>query len=167
MLTTWQNLAIESAIILEGNLPIRFHRTMKSSSAITMNPSKFLSGLAVATLLLVEAALAGPAPSGPVAPGTKSSLQTLAWLAGDWSLERNGRVVNEIWMAPDGGTMIGMSRTVAQGRTVEYEFLLLRLDSAGDIFYVAKPSGQPEASFKLTRATATEAVFENPQHDFP
>jgi hypothetical protein len=60
-----------------------------------------------------------------------------------------------------------MSRTVAQGRTVEYEFLLLRLDSAGDIFYVAKPSGQPEASFKLIRATATEAVFENPQHDFP
>lgn len=63
--------------------------------------------------------------------------------------------------------MVGMSRTVAQGRTVEYEFMLLRRDASRDIFYVAKPSRQPEASFKLIRATATEAVFENPQHDFP
>ena len=63
--------------------------------------------------------------------------------------------------------MLGMSRTIADGRTVEYEFILLRTDEAGDIFYVAKPSGQSEASFKLVRATATEAVFENPKHDFP
>jgi hypothetical protein len=142
------------------------------ASAVTMKPSRFLSALAAATLLLVGAALAGPPPTGPApsqpaTPGAKPSLQTLSWLAGTWSFEKNGRVVTEIWMKPDGGTMPGMSRTVAQGRTVEYEFLLLRLDAAGDIFYVAKPSGQPEASFKLVRATTTEAIFENPQHDFP
>ena len=98
---------------------------------------------------------------------SKPSLPLLAWLAGNWSFERNGRVVNEAWMSPDGGTMLGMSRTVANGRTVEYEFLLLRQDESGDIFYVARPSRQAQASFKLVRATATEAVFENPQHDFP
>jgi hypothetical protein len=63
--------------------------------------------------------------------------------------------------------MLGMSRTVANEKTVEYEFIVLRQDANGDIFYVAKPSGQPEASFKLTRGSATEAVFENPEHDFP
>jgi len=60
-----------------------------------------------------------------------------------------------------------MSRTVARGRTVEYEFLLLRQEVGGEINYVAKPSGQAEAAFKLIRASATEVVFESPQHDFP
>jgi hypothetical protein len=106
-------------------------------------------------------------PGVSAEPASKPTLQTLAWIAGHWSLERNGRTGTEVWMPPDGGTMVGMSRTVAQGRTVEYEFLLLRQDAAGDIFYVAKPSRQPEASFKLIRATATETIFENPQHDFP
>lgn len=124
---------------------------------------KLLAGIAVAALLF----LATPAHSDPAGASGKPSLQTLSWLAGDWSFEKNGRVVNEVWMAPDGGTMLGMSRTVANGRTVEYEFLLLRQDAAGDIFYAAKPSRQAETSFKLIRATATEAVFENPQHDFP
>jgi hypothetical protein len=32
---------------------------------------------------------------------------------------------------------------------------------------VAKPSGQAEASFKLVKYENQEAVFENPQHDFP
>ena len=70
-------------------------------------------------------------------------------------------------MSPAGGTMLGMSRTVSQGRTVEHEFLLLRVEANGEINYVAKPSGQAEAAFKLVRAGATEAVFENLQHDFP
>ncbi len=97
----------------------------------------------------------------------KPTLQTLSWLAGTWSFEKSGRVVTEMWMPPDGGTMLGMSRTVANGKTVEYEFLLLRQEATGEIIYVAKPSGQAEASFQLVRGTSTEAVFENPQHDFP
>ena len=63
--------------------------------------------------------------------------------------------------------MLGMSRTVSQGRTVEYEFLLLRVEANGDINYLAKPSGQAEAAFKMVRASSTEVVFENPQHNFP
>ena len=70
-------------------------------------------------------------------------------------------------MPPAGGMMLGTSQTVANGKTVEYEFVLLRADAAGDVHYVAKPSGQPEASFKLVKAGPREAVFENPTHDFP
>jgi Domain of unknown function (DUF6265) len=108
-----------------------------------------------------------PIHSGTAEPASKPSLQLLAWLAGEWAFEKNGRVATEIWMSPAGGTMLGMSRTVTNGRTVEYEFILLRQDALGDIYYVAKPSGQVETSFKLIRATATEVIFENPQHDFP
>ena len=96
----------------------------------------------------------------------KPSLETLAWLAGNWSFEQGGRTITEQWMAPDGGTMLGMSRTVAKGKTVEYEFLLLRQDDQGNIAYVAKPSGQPETSFTIVRASATEATFEDPKHDY-
>ena len=63
--------------------------------------------------------------------------------------------------------MMGMSRTIADGKTVAYEFLLIREDEQGGIQYVAKPSGQPEASFKLVKSGPKEVVFENPTHDFP
>ena len=63
--------------------------------------------------------------------------------------------------------MLGMSRTVIRDKTVEYEFLLLRTEANGEINYVAKPSGQAEAAFKLIRASNTEMVFENSRHDFP
>jgi hypothetical protein len=98
---------------------------------------------------------------------SKPTIAALKWLAGTWSFERNGRVVTERWTAPAGGIMIGTSHTVAGDRTIEYEFVVLRPDAQGEIFYVAKPSGQPEASFRLVRVTDRTAVFENPQHDFP
>ena len=63
--------------------------------------------------------------------------------------------------------MLGMSRTVAGDRTVEFEYL--RLEQRGeDIYYVAHPKARyPGTDFKLTRLTNNEAVFENPTHDFP
>jgi len=127
-----------------------------------MNRPKWLIG--IASLVLLFIVVSAPSQSKTA---DKPSIKTLSWLAGNWSLEKNGRVVTEIWMPPAGGTMLGMSRAVANEKTVEYEFIVLRQDANGDIFYVAKPSGQPEASFKLTRGSATEAVFENPEHDFP
>lgn len=124
---------------------------------------KFLSALLMAGVLFVGLS----SPFTRAAPGGKTTLQSLAWLTGEWVTQPQGGSCTEVWMPPDGGTMVGMSRTVAQGRTVGYEFLIIRQDEAGDVFYVAKPSRQPEASFKLVSATATEALFENPKHDFP
>ncbi len=63
--------------------------------------------------------------------------------------------------------MLGMSRTVAGDKTVEFEYLRIEQRADG-IYYVAHPKARcPGTDFKLTRASATEAVFENPQHDFP
>lgn len=95
------------------------------------------------------------------------SVADLAWLAGAWQLSTEGRTTVEIWMPPDGGTMLGMSRTVAKGSTREYEFLLIREERDGAISYVARPSGQPEAVFVLVEVSARKAVFENAAHDFP
>src|SRR4051812_39211992 len=95
-----------------------------------------------------------------------STVQDVKWLAGCWELTRNGRHIIEQWAAPEGGTLIGMSRTVAGGKTSEYEFMLIR-EGARGLEYVAKPSGQPEATFTSVRASSNEVVFENPAHDFP
>ena len=97
----------------------------------------------------------------------KPTLNDLSWLAGCWEGNIRGREVNEQWMKPAGGIMLGMARTVAQGKAAEFEFTQIREDKDGAIYYVAKPSGQAEASFKLVRLQNKEAVFENPQHDFP
>jgi hypothetical protein len=96
----------------------------------------------------------------------KTTVADFAWLAGCWDGSGGGRESLEQWMKPSGQTMLGMSRTVANGKTVAFEFLQLR-EQEGNIFYIAKPSGQAEASFKLVKYENNEAVFENPQHDFP
>ena len=63
--------------------------------------------------------------------------------------------------------MLGMGRTVAGEKMVEFEYLRIEQRADG-IYYVAHPKARcPGTDFKLTRASATEAVFENPQHDFP
>jgi hypothetical protein len=111
---------------------------------------------------MIIAVLAAFVPLLQAAP----TVQDLAWLAGCWESTRAGRHVSEQWMAPEGNTLIGMSRTVANGKTSEYEFLLIR-EGARGLEYVAKPSGQAEATFTSMRISANEVVFENPTHDFP
>ena len=103
--------------------------------------------------------------SGALQPATPAATD-VAWMTGCWASTLNGRHVIEQWTAVEGGTLLGLSRTVAGGRTVEYEFLLIRAGAKG-LEYVAKPSGQAEAVFTSTRVSPTEVVFENPTHDFP
>ena len=95
-------------------------------------------------------------------------LKDLAWIVGDWqTIPSNGRQVDEHWTEALGGTMMGNSRTVADGKTVEFEYL--RIEERPDgIYYVAHPNARaPGTDFKLTKMTADQAIFENPQHDFP
>ena len=96
------------------------------------------------------------------------TLADLSWMSGDWQTAAGGRrQIEEHWTAAAGGSMMGVSRTVAGDKTVEFEYLRIEQREDG-IFYVAHPKARcPGTDFKLTRASATEAVFENPQHDFP
>lgn len=96
------------------------------------------------------------------------TLTDIAWISGDWQTEPGGkRQIEEHWTAAAGASMLGMSRTVAGDKTVEFEYLRIEQRTDG-IYYVAHPRARcPGTDFKLTRASATEVVFENPQHDFP
>jgi Domain of unknown function (DUF6265) len=113
------------------------------------------------TLSLMMSAVMAGAVQAP-APTVKD----VAWISGCWDYTRNGRHVAESWTSVEGGTLMGISRTVVNGTTTEWEFLIIR-DSTTGLEYVAKPSGQAEATFRAATASATEVVFENPAHDFP
>jgi hypothetical protein len=94
------------------------------------------------------------------------TVDRVAWLQGCWRSTRGDVTIDEQWMAPRGGTMLGMGRTVRGGKTVEYELVLIT-EHDGRLAYQAHPSGQPPATFLSTAVSETGAVFENPQHDFP
>ena len=96
------------------------------------------------------------------------TLTDIAWISGAWQSAPGGRrQIEEHWTSVGGGSMLGMSRTVAGEKTVEFEYLRIEQRADG-IYYVAHPKARcPGTDFKLTRASATEAIFENPQHDFP
>ncbi|MEO6236034.1 MAG: DUF6265 family protein [Vicinamibacterales bacterium] len=112
--------------------------------------------LSLTMFLVVTGAFQAPAPT----------VKDVAWIAGCWEYTRGTRHVTEHWMPVEGGTMIGVSRTVTNGKTTEWEFLIIREGATG-LEYVAKPSGQPDATFTAPTASASEVVFENPAHDFP
>lgn len=96
-----------------------------------------------------------------------ASVENLAWLAGCWASVGAEDGSGEQWTVPAGKTMLGVSRMVRDSKTVAYEFLLIRETEAGEIEYVAKPSGQTGASFLMVRLSEGEVVFENLGHDFP
>ena len=101
-------------------------------------------------------------------PAPPSEIDRLAFIAGCWTLTRpNGTKIEEQWLAPAGGAMIGMSRSVRDGKLREYEFMRILPAADGKLQYVAIPSGQAEAAFPVKAIGENTVTFENPQHDFP
>jgi hypothetical protein len=101
------------------------------------------------------------------ANAAESEIDKLAWLAGCWAIDGAEPGSEERWMPLAGGTMLGVSRTVRQGKTVAFEFMEIRHLPDGALAFVAHPSGQQTAVFTALRVSDSEVVFENPAHDFP
>jgi hypothetical protein len=105
-----------------------------------------------------------PLTAGGTAPA--SGIERVAWLQGCWEAVSPGRTVEEHWMAPRGGSMVGMSRTVRGEKLVEYELVVIR-EQGSQLAYEAHPSGQPSAVFLSDSVTDIAVVFQKPTHDFP
>lgn len=61
-----------------------------------------------------------------------ASVADLAWLAGCWASVGGEAGSGEQWTAPAGKTLLGVSRTVIDSRTVAYEFVRIRETEAGE-----------------------------------
>jgi hypothetical protein len=91
------------------------------------------------------------------------TLRDIAWLAGSWEIASATQCVDEQWTAPSADMLIGMSRTVAGGKTASFEFMRIEARADG-IYYVAQPGGRPPVDFKLASDSASELIFVNPGH---
>lgn len=96
-----------------------------------------------------------------------ADLAKLSWLGGCWQSVGAESGSGEQWTMPAGGAMLGIGRTVKQGKMMTYEFLQIRTLENGVLAYVAQPSGQNTAAFPVVQLTDNEVVFQNLEHDFP
>lgn len=124
----------------------------------------------LATAVATAAVLAwtGGASDGQTAAKAAPSIADLAWLAGNWQTAPGAkRQSDEHWTPPLGGAMLGTSRTIADGKMTEFEYLRI-VQRADGLVYIAHPNARvPGTEFRLAELSATRAVFQNPQHDFP
>ena len=98
----------------------------------------------------------------PAAPAAEPDL---GWLAGYWLSCEEGVEVSETWSDRRGGVMLGSSLSYGSD-AFGWEQTRIEAAEAGLSFH-ASPRGQPPAAFRLVRSGPNEAVFENPEHDFP
>ncbi len=90
-----------------------------------------LLGCAIFCLLCLSGLPLHAAPPESGNPLATSPLAGLAWLSGHWQGEAFGGVVEEIWSAPVGDSMMGMFRLQRQGVTVFYELMSIHKGDDG------------------------------------
>lgn len=88
------------------------------------------------------------------------------FMTGHWQGTVEGVVMEEQWLAPSGGLMLGVHRDVRPDGKASFEFLRVEMKD-GRLTYLAMPGGQPPTPFPLKTLTASRVVFENLEHDFP
>ncbi len=122
---------------------------------------------AIRSLILGSLLLVPPlAAQAPAPPPVRAAPADFAWLTGVRRMATERVMFEERWTEPADNVLFGVSRTLRGTRVVAFEFL--RIQARGDtLFYIAQPNGRPPTDFRLTRWDGTEAVFENPAHDFP
>ena len=108
--------------------------------------------IVLALLALPGAARAAPPPD-------------LSWLAGDWRRCQGGEIVEERWLGPRGGLLIGANLTTSKGKASFENLRIAWNDEAWT--YWAAPMGRTPVPFRMIEAGAQRAVFANPEHVFP
>ena len=110
-------------------------------------------------LALLLLAAAAPATASTAGPG-------LDWLHGHWCAGTDEERVEEWWVAPASGELLGLNRTTRKGTMSSFEYLRI-VRQEGKVTYIAQPGGNPPTRFSLAEMGDQWAAFENPDHDFP
>jgi hypothetical protein len=98
-----------------------------------------------------------------------AKIEDLKWMAGCWEQRNDVRktLITEQWMKPAGDAILGMGRTVRNGKVTGFEYMRIEQTADGLVFISKPKENADETQFKLIRSAAGELVFENPAHDFP
>lgn len=106
---------------------------------------------------------ATPQQSGP--------LHALTFMTGCWRGQFGGGqagpgTIEEYYSTPTSNMIIGVTRFVRGGRTVDFEFTRIMASDSG-VTLMPQPRGRPPTPFRMTSSDSMSAVWENPAHDFP
>lgn len=93
-------------------------------------------------------------------------LGRLAWMVGSWAGTDGSVEMEEHWIAPKGGVMLGLHRDVFASGSAFFEFLRIEAGDDG-VTYWASPRGTAPTPFRLVDSGSNRAVFENLEHDWP
>lgn len=118
-------------------------------------------------MLLLSFTLSAGLPAAASPDNEPPTLDSFAWLEGEWQRVSRGSAVVESWRRVSETTMEGTAIRRSSGRSKVTEYL--RLERMGDeIFYTAKPiENLLPTPFELIEWSPERFVFENPHHDFP
>ena len=105
--------------------------------------------------------------SRSVQPKTKGQIADLAFMAGCWrGLTRSGTTIEEFYSAPSSNMIVGTTRYLRDGRTVDFEFTRIDQTDSG-VVITPHPKGARSASFAPVTVERDRVVWENPTHDYP
>jgi len=106
---------------------------------------------------------------GVAAQNKVTEIGDLDGMAGCWEQKDAAKklLISEQWMSPAGTSILGMGRTVKNGKTTGWEYMRIEQRDDG-IYLVSRPKENTEdTAFKMISSTASEFVFENKLHDYP
>jgi hypothetical protein len=125
-----------------------------------------IARVAIVVLILALAVVFVVVRFGEKKAAEGAEIDDLEWMVGYWRGEKDDVVMEELWLAPAGGRMIGLHRDVPEEGDVLSEHLRIE-GGAGGVDYVAAPIGRQEARFRLIELGDKRALFENRKHDYP
>jgi hypothetical protein len=106
----------------------------------------------------------------------RHTLADLAFMTGEWVIERAGERLEEYWSVPTAGSMFGVFRWERNGRLWLNELMTIVAEPDGPVFRLRhfdaamRPWEKEDETpfvYPLVKLAAAEAVFENEARDAP
>ena len=91
---------------------------------------------------------------------------SLAFLAGDWESRSAKESFRAHYSTPEGGLVLGVSKSIEGGKAVFFELEVFRAEGA-ELVLQPYPGAKPAAAFRSTQLSATQVTFANPSNGFP
>lgn len=124
--------------------------------------------------MLIFVSLLTPLPirsqdAGPAGP----TVEDLAWMAGRWVGESEGRRLEEHWSEPAHGQMTGMFRWIEEGSVRFTELLVIETGPAGPVLLIRhfdpglEPWEEDPVRFELVEVAGHHATFGAEEEDGP
>ncbi len=143
-----------------------------------MNHQRYFGFGALITACLFCGSWAGAQEKTPTpsSPKTDPRLERMSWIAGHWTLDRQGDKLEEIWAAPRGDAMMGMFRWIKDGKTWIYELCTITVEGV-DIYFRLRHFASPSLAaweekdaaltLKLVSQDAGQVIFQSDKLAMP